>query len=177
MTGQGAVATALVQKGTLKPGDVVVAGAQWGRVKLLLDERFMEALRRSVMAMRQRAVRLCFSRLREAGRGRVMAVAAAAALTSLARLSEGRALRQWRAVAEARAAASLAALQVVRRWEGISVAWGLVQWSAWARSVGRLRQVGHAWHQREAAMAPFAPDRSLAAWYMWRCADTPSFLE
>ena len=29
----------------------------------------------------------------------------------------------------------------------------------------------------EAAMAPFAPYRSLAAWYMWRCADTPSFLE
>ena len=38
VTGQGAVATALVQKGTLRPGDVVVAGAQWGRVKLLLDE-------------------------------------------------------------------------------------------------------------------------------------------
>ena len=29
----------------------------------------------------------------------------------------------------------------------------------------------------EAAMAPFAPYRSLVAWYMWRCVDTPSCLE
>eukprot|EP00966_Prymnesium_polylepis_P217549 5034975-Prymnesium_polylepis.1 len=33
-------------------------------------EARVEALRGSVMAMRQRAVWLCFSRLREAGRGR-----------------------------------------------------------------------------------------------------------
>ena len=39
--GQGAVATALVQKGTLQMGDIVVAGSQWGRVKALLDERGM----------------------------------------------------------------------------------------------------------------------------------------
>ncbi|EOD13321.1 translation initiation factor IF-2 [Emiliania huxleyi CCMP1516] len=37
--GQGAVATALVQKGTLRVGDIVVAGAQWGRVRRLQDER------------------------------------------------------------------------------------------------------------------------------------------
>lgn len=36
--GQGAVATTLVQKGSLRPGDVVVAGSQWGRVKALVDE-------------------------------------------------------------------------------------------------------------------------------------------
>ena len=35
--GQGAVATALVQKGTLRVGDVVVAGSQWGRVRRLQD--------------------------------------------------------------------------------------------------------------------------------------------
>ena len=35
VVGRGAVATALVQKGTLKVGDVVVAGAQWGRVRRL----------------------------------------------------------------------------------------------------------------------------------------------
>ena len=37
--GQGAVATALVQKGTLHVGDIVVAGSQWGRVRAILDER------------------------------------------------------------------------------------------------------------------------------------------
>ena len=35
LVGQGAVATALVQKGTLRIGDIVVAGAQWGRVRRL----------------------------------------------------------------------------------------------------------------------------------------------
>ena len=35
--GQGAVATVLVQKGTLKVSDIVVAGSQWGRVKALTD--------------------------------------------------------------------------------------------------------------------------------------------
>ena len=38
VTGQGAVATVLVQRGTLRVGDIVVAGAQWGRVKALNDE-------------------------------------------------------------------------------------------------------------------------------------------
>ncbi|QHI95174.1 translation initiation factor IF-2 [Aristophania vespae] len=37
--GRGAVATVLVQKGTLHSGDIVVAGAEWGRVRALLDDR------------------------------------------------------------------------------------------------------------------------------------------
>ncbi|MGE5504731.1 MAG: translation initiation factor IF-2 [Actinomycetota bacterium] len=37
--GRGSVATVLVQKGTLKVGDVFVAGAEWGRVRALIDER------------------------------------------------------------------------------------------------------------------------------------------
>lgn len=36
-TGRGAVATVLVQRGTLKIGDIVVAGAEWGKVRALLD--------------------------------------------------------------------------------------------------------------------------------------------
>ncbi|TDQ82361.1 translation initiation factor 2 (bIF-2) [Dongia mobilis] len=37
--GRGSVATLLVQKGTLKVGDIFVAGAEWGRVRALLDDR------------------------------------------------------------------------------------------------------------------------------------------
>ena len=37
--GRGPVATVLVQKGTLHPGDIVVAGAQWGRVRAMQDEK------------------------------------------------------------------------------------------------------------------------------------------
>ncbi|MBI1359676.1 MAG: translation initiation factor IF-2 [Alphaproteobacteria bacterium] len=37
--GRGPVATVLVQRGTLKRGDIVVAGGQWGRVKALTNER------------------------------------------------------------------------------------------------------------------------------------------
>ena len=37
--GRGAVATVLVKRGTLKRGDIVVAGANWGRVRALLNER------------------------------------------------------------------------------------------------------------------------------------------
>jgi translation initiation factor IF-2 len=37
--GRGSVATVLVQRGTLKRGDLVVAGTQWGRVRALSDER------------------------------------------------------------------------------------------------------------------------------------------
>src|SRR5579859_595133 len=36
--GRGSVATLLVQKGTLKVGDVFVAGSDWGRVRALLDD-------------------------------------------------------------------------------------------------------------------------------------------
>ena len=36
--GRGPVATVLVQRGTLKIGDIVVAGSEWGRVRLLLDD-------------------------------------------------------------------------------------------------------------------------------------------
>ena len=36
--GRGSVATVLVQKGTLKVGDVFVAGAEWGRVRALVDD-------------------------------------------------------------------------------------------------------------------------------------------
>ena len=37
--GRGAVATLIVQRGTLKVGDVVVAGAAWGRARALVDDR------------------------------------------------------------------------------------------------------------------------------------------
>ncbi len=37
--GRGPVATVLVQRGTLKLGDIVVAGSQWGRVRALLDDQ------------------------------------------------------------------------------------------------------------------------------------------
>ena len=36
--GRGAVATVLVQAGTLRVGDIVVAGTAWGRVRALLDD-------------------------------------------------------------------------------------------------------------------------------------------
>jgi translation initiation factor IF-2 len=36
--GRGAVATVLVQRGTLKGGDIVVAGADWGRVRALVSD-------------------------------------------------------------------------------------------------------------------------------------------
>ena len=37
--GRGVVATVLIQRGTLKVGDIVVGGAQWGRVRALVDDR------------------------------------------------------------------------------------------------------------------------------------------
>ena len=37
--GRGPVATVLIQRGTLKIGDIVVAGSEWGRVRLLANER------------------------------------------------------------------------------------------------------------------------------------------
>ena len=37
--GRGPVATVLVQRGTLFTGDIVVAGAEWGRVRALIDDQ------------------------------------------------------------------------------------------------------------------------------------------
>ncbi len=36
--GRGSVATILVQRGTLKTGDIIVAGGEWGRVRALIDD-------------------------------------------------------------------------------------------------------------------------------------------
>ena len=38
-SGRGVVATLLVQRGTLRIGDIVVAGSEWGRVRALIDDR------------------------------------------------------------------------------------------------------------------------------------------
>ncbi|GJE25974.1 translation initiation factor IF-2 [Methylobacterium organophilum] len=37
--GRGPVATVLVQRGTLFAGDIVVAGAEWGRIRALIDDK------------------------------------------------------------------------------------------------------------------------------------------
>ncbi|WP_374544508.1 translation initiation factor IF-2 [Rhodoblastus sp.] len=37
--GRGPVATVLVQRGTLSVGNIIVAGAQWGRVRALIDDK------------------------------------------------------------------------------------------------------------------------------------------
>jgi translation initiation factor IF-2 len=37
--GRGPVGTILVQRGTLKQGEIVVAGAEWGRVRAMLDDK------------------------------------------------------------------------------------------------------------------------------------------
>jgi translation initiation factor IF-2 len=39
--GRGAVATVLIKRGTLKVGDIFVAGSEWGRVRALIDDRSM----------------------------------------------------------------------------------------------------------------------------------------
>ncbi len=36
--GRGPIATVLVQRGTLKPGDIFVVGEQWGKVRALIDD-------------------------------------------------------------------------------------------------------------------------------------------
>jgi translation initiation factor IF-2 len=38
-TGRGSVATVLVERGTLRQGDIFVVGAEWGRVRVLMDDR------------------------------------------------------------------------------------------------------------------------------------------
>ncbi len=43
--GRGPIATVLVQNGTLAKGDVVVAGAHWGRARALVDDRGREVRR------------------------------------------------------------------------------------------------------------------------------------
>ena len=42
-TGRGPVATILVDKGELKVGDAIVAGAAWGRVRAMIDDRGIQA--------------------------------------------------------------------------------------------------------------------------------------
>jgi translation initiation factor IF-2 len=37
--GRGVVATALVQRGTLRVGEIIVCGSQWGRVRAMVDDR------------------------------------------------------------------------------------------------------------------------------------------
>ena len=37
--GRGPVATVLIKRGTLKPGDIILAGAEWGKVRLLVNDR------------------------------------------------------------------------------------------------------------------------------------------
>ncbi len=41
--GRGPVATVLVQKGTLKKGDIIVVGDQWGKVRALIDSKNSKA--------------------------------------------------------------------------------------------------------------------------------------
>jgi len=43
-TGRGVIATALIQNGTLKVGDIFVSGATWGRVRSMSDDRGQRAL-------------------------------------------------------------------------------------------------------------------------------------
>ena len=37
--GRGSVATVLIERGTLRTGDIFVAGSEWGRVRALIDDR------------------------------------------------------------------------------------------------------------------------------------------
>jgi translation initiation factor IF-2 len=39
MSGRGPVATVLVQKGTLRQGDIFVVGEQWGKVRALINDQ------------------------------------------------------------------------------------------------------------------------------------------
>src|SRR6202030_618408 len=42
--GRGAVATVLIQRGSLHVGDIFVSGSEWGRVRALLDDRWQNIL-------------------------------------------------------------------------------------------------------------------------------------
>ena len=42
--GRGPVATVLIQRGTLRVGDIFIAGSEWGRVRALLDDKGNSAL-------------------------------------------------------------------------------------------------------------------------------------
>ena len=111
--GRGPVATVLVQQGTLKKGDYLVCGVQYGRVRALFDETGKQvAQRRSVdpgAGARPVGRARCRRRLRR-GRGRAPGQGRrAAARRQAPRVAPGRARRatawktSWRRWARARA--------------------------------------------------------------------------
>ena len=46
--GRGPVATVLVQRGTLRQGDIFVVGEQWGKVRALINDQGKRVLRGAV---------------------------------------------------------------------------------------------------------------------------------
>ena len=74
--GRGAVATVLIQRGTLRVGDIFVAGSEWGRVRALVDDRGRRSAGgrpvdadRGIGPQRDAARRRRFRRRRERGPG------------------------------------------------------------------------------------------------------------
>ena len=63
--GRGPVATVLVQRGTLRVGDIIVAGAEWGRVRALVSDTGVADRQRRAFDARRGA-----GLLRHSGRGR-----------------------------------------------------------------------------------------------------------